>query len=138
MYSEQFKESLALVEAARDKNIALDPTRMTAEQKENVLSSFHPDYKKDEFAALQIGPNKGELVPKELAEILQAHSRISANDVCLDCPDYETDVLIIGGGGAGASAAIEAHEAGADVMVVTKLRMGLLNYNMQMPNPQWM
>ena len=72
MYSEQFKESLALVEAARDKNIALDPTRMTAEQKENVLSSFHPDYKKDEFAALQIGPNKGELVPKELAEILLA------------------------------------------------------------------
>ena len=127
MYSEQFKESLALVEAARDKNIALDPTRMTAEQKENVLSSFHPDYKKDEFAALRIGPNKGELVPKELAEILQAHSRITANDVCLDCPDYETDVLIIGGGGAGASAAIEAHEAGAKVMVVTKLRMGDAN-----------
>ena len=31
MYSEQFKESLKLVEAARDKNIALDPVRMTAE-----------------------------------------------------------------------------------------------------------
>ena len=127
MYSEQFKESLALVEAARDKNIALEPTRMTAEQKENVLSSFHPDYKKDEFVTLEIGPNKGELVPRELAEILQAHSRIIADDVCLDCPDYETDVLVIGGGGAGAAAAIEAHEAGADVMVVTKLRMGDAN-----------
>ena len=127
MYSEHFKESLALVEAARDKNIALDPTRMTAEQKENVLSSFHPDYKTDEFAVLTIGPNKGDKVPKELAEILQAHSRITADDVCLDNPDYETDVLIIGGGGAGASAAIEAHEAGADVMVVTKLRMGDAN-----------
>ena len=43
MYSEQFQASLALVEAAREKNIALDPTRMTAEQKETVLSSFHPD-----------------------------------------------------------------------------------------------
>ena len=36
MYSEQFKESLALVEASRDKNIALDPVRMTAEQKEKI------------------------------------------------------------------------------------------------------
>ncbi len=127
MYSEQFKESLALVEAAREKNIALEPTRMTAEQKETVLSSFHPDYKADEFSVLEIGPNKGDKVPKELAEILQAHSRITKDSVCLDNPDYETDVLIIGGGGAGASAAIEAHEAGASVMVVTKLRMGDAN-----------
>ena len=127
MYSEQFKDSLALVEAAREKNIALEPTRMTAEQKENVLSSFHPDYKADQFSVLTIGPNKGDKVPKELAEILQAHSRISADSVCLDTPDYETDVLVIGGGGAGAAAAIEAHEAGATVTVVTKLRMGDAN-----------
>ena len=127
MYSEQFKESLALVEAARDKNISLEPTRMTAEQKEKVLASFHPDYKVDEFSVLEIGPNKGDKVPKELAEILQAHSRITPDSVSLDTPDYETDVLVIGGGGAGASAAIEAHEAGADVMLVTKLRMGDAN-----------
>ena len=100
---------------------------MTAEQKEKVLASFHPDYKVDEFAVLEIGPNKGDKVPKELAEILQAHSRISADSVCLDNPDYEADVLVIGGGGAGASAAIEAHEAGAKVIVVTKLRMGDAN-----------
>ena len=89
MYSEQFKESLALVEASRDKNIALDPVRMTAEQKENVLASFHPDYKADQFSVLQIGPNKGDKVPTELAEILQAHSRISgacsARASCSDC-----------------------------------------------------
>ena len=127
MYSEQFKDSLALVEAARDKNISIEPVRMTAEQKENVLASFHPDYKVDEFSVLEIGPNKGDKVPKELAEILQAHSRITKESVNLDSPDYETDVLVIGGGGAGASAAIEAHEAGADVMVVTKLRMGDAN-----------
>ena len=105
MYSEQFQESLARVEASREKNIALDPVRMTAEQKENVLSSFHPDYKADQFEVLTIGPNKGDKVPRELAEILQAHSRITAESVCLDQPDYETDVLIIGGGGAGACGA---------------------------------
>ena len=127
MYSEQFMESLALVEASREKNIALEPARMTAEQKEKVLASFHPDYKADEFATLTIGPNKGDKVPKELAEILQAHSRITADSVCLDTPDLETDVLVIGGGGAGASAAIEADEAGAKVMLVTKLRMGDAN-----------
>ena len=127
MYSEQFRESLALVEAAREKNIALEPTRMTAEQKETVLASFHPDYRADQFSVLEIGPNKGDKVPKELAEILQAHSRITADSVCLENPDYETDVLVIGGGGSGASCAIEAHEAGAKVMVVTKLRMGDAN-----------
>ena len=127
MYSEQFKDSLALVEAAREKNIALEPTRMTAEQKQSVLTSFHPDYKADEFTTLSIGANKGDKVPKELAEILQAHSRISEDSVNLDAPDYETDVLVIGGGGAGAAAAIEANEAGARVTVVTKLRMGDAN-----------
>ena len=127
MYSEQFQNSIALVEAARDKNIALEPARMSAEQKEKVLASFHPDYKQDEFSVLTIGPNKGDKVPKELAEILQAHSRITKDSVDLTTPDYECDVLVIGGGGAGASAAIEAHEAGANVIVVTKLRMGDAN-----------
>ena len=127
MYSEKFQESLAAVEAAREKNIALEPTRMTAEQKETVLSSFHPDYKANEFSVLTIGPNKGDKVPKELAAMLQAHSRIEDTEIDLENPDYETDVLVIGGGGAGASAAIEANEAGASVMIVTKLRIGDAN-----------
>ncbi len=127
MYSEKYQESLAAVEAARAKNIALEPERMTAKQKEDLLAAYHPDYKVSEFSVLQIGPNKGDKVPHELAEMLQAHSRIAAKDIDLSAPDYETDVLIIGGGGAGTSAAIEAHEAGADVMIVTKLRMGDAN-----------
>ena len=36
-------------------------------------------------------------------------------------------MLVIGGGGAGASAAIEAHNAGANTMIVTKLRIGDAN-----------
>ena len=127
MYSKEFQESLAKVEAAREKNTVIEPVRMTAEQKQNVLSSFHPDYKTSEFSELKIGPNKGDKVPHELAEMLQAHSRITKDSVNLEAPDYETDVLVIGGGGAGASAAIEAHEAGANVMIVTKLRMGDAN-----------
>ncbi len=127
MYSEKFTESIKAVEAARDTNISLEPARMTAQQKEDLLKAYHPDYKQDEFEGLKIGPNKGEKVPCELAATLQAHSRIKAEDIDLTNPDYDVDVLIIGGGGAGASAAIEAHEAGADVMIVTKLRIGDAN-----------
>ena len=127
MYSEKFQKSLAAVEAARDKNIAYEPARMTAQQKEDLLAAYHPDYKQDEFDTLKIGPNKGDKVPKELAATLQAHSRITADSVDLTAPDYDVDVLIIGGGGAGASAAIEANEAGANVMIVTKLRIGDAN-----------
>ena len=127
MYSEKYQESLAAVSAARAKNIAMEPERMTAKQKEDLLAAYHPDYKVSEFSTLKIGPNKGDKVPHELCEMLQAHSRIKATDVDLTAPDYETDVLVIGAGGAGTSAAIEAHEAGANVMIVTKLRMGDAN-----------
>ncbi len=127
MYSEKFRESIEAVERAREENIAYEPARMTAKEKEDLLAAYHPDYKKSMFEELKVGPNKGEVVPHELAEMLQANARIKADDVNLDAPDYETDVLIIGGGGAGTSAAIEANEAGADVMIVTKLRMGDAN-----------
>jgi len=127
MYPIEFQESIKKVEAARAANVALDPARMTAQQKDDLLAKYHPDYKKSEFTTLQFGPNKGEQVPHELAEMLQAHSRIAADDVDLTNIAYDVDVLIIGGGGAGCSAAIEADEAGAKVMVVTKLRMGDAN-----------
>lgn len=127
MYSPELQDSLKAVEAAREANIAYEPKRMTAQEKDELLAAYHPDYKKSEFSTLQIGPNKGEKVPHELCEMLQAHSRISADDVDLDNVKYDVDVLIIGGGGAGASAAIEADKAGAKTMVVTKLRIGDAN-----------
>ena len=39
MYSEKFQKSIAAVEAAREKNIALEPQRMTAQQKEDLLAN---------------------------------------------------------------------------------------------------
>ena len=124
---DRFNELAKKVEAKRAENAAMEPRRMTADEKDALLAEFHPDYKQGEFTVLSVGPNKGEKVPTQLADLLQAHSRISADSVDLSAPDYDTDVLIIGGGGAGASAAIEADEAGVKAMIVTKLRIGDAN-----------
>ncbi len=127
MYPQELQESIKKVEAKRAENAALEPRRMTAEEKETLLATYHPDYKDGEFEVLKVGPNKGEKVPLELAALLQANSRIKDMDIDLTKVDYDVDVLVIGGGGAGSSAAIEADNAGAKVMVVTKLRMGDAN-----------
>ncbi len=128
MYQDQaMQESIRRVEAARAENVKLDPRRMTAEEKETLLATYHPDYRQDQFEVLKMGPNQGDKVPVELAALLQANSRIAGKQIDLSRPDYDVDVLIIGGGGAGASAAIEADNGGAKVLVVTKLRMGDAN-----------
>ncbi len=127
MYTNEMLESIKKVEATRASRIGVEPRRMTADEKEALLAAFHPDHIASQFATLEMGSNKGEKVPLELAEILQANSRINPADIDLSNPDYETDVLIIGGGGAGSAAAIMAHENGAEAMIVTKLRHGDAN-----------
>ena len=128
MYTDpKMLESIRKVEAAREANMKLDPRRMTAEEKDILLKTYHPDYREEEFETLTFGPSRGTKVPKELATLLQANSRILDKEINLDQPDIDTDVLIIGGGGAGASAAIEADDNGAKVTIVTKLRIGDAN-----------
>ena len=128
MYTDpKILESIKRVEARREENAKLDPRRMTAEEKEVLLRTFHPDYRENQFTELRIGPNKGGKVPLELAALLEGRSRLGEQLPSLTEPDYDADVLIIGGGGAGCSAAIEAHKAGAKVLLVTKLRTGDAN-----------
>ena len=127
MYTGELLASAKKVEAARDANLALEPARMTAEEKDSLLETWHPDYKTSEFEELKIGVNRGDKVPHELAALLEGCPRIGTGDVDLSKIDYDTDVLIIGGGGAGSSAAIEADKNGARCMIVTKLRIGDAN-----------
>ena len=102
MYTDpKMLESIRKVEAARAENIKLDPRRMTAEEKDVLLKTYHPDYRENQFTVLDFGPNKGEKVPTELAALLEGTSRILNKEIDLSCPDYDTDVLIIGAGGAG-------------------------------------
>ena len=127
MFTADMLESIKKVEATREERMKTEPRRMTAEEKEELLKAYHPDYRADGFAEIKVGPNKGQKAPKELTDLLHSNSRLLKDKVDITKVDYETDVLVIGGGGAGSSAAIEAHEAGADVMIVTKLRIGDAN-----------
>lgn len=133
MYPEYMKPSLDKVAQSRNKRFELAKSgkpvfpSMSAEEREEVLLKFHPDYKPDSRRKIRIGPNKGELITTEVADILETHSRISPDVFDLSVPDYETDILIIGGGGAGTAAAIIAMQQGAKSIISTKLRLGDAN-----------
>ena len=99
------------------------PARELDMDEQQLLSRFHPDHRCETFTTLNVGPNKGERCHTQLAELLQADSRIDASDLAGVCIE-ETDVLVIGGGGAGCAAALTAAESGARVILATKLRLG--------------
>lgn len=119
--------SIGQVEKTREARMKTEPRRMTAQEKDDLLRQYHPDYREDGFVVLQAGSNKGSKVPRELGALLQGESRVLHLKQNFDSADYEADVLIIGAGGAGCSAALEAQAAGASVLMVTKLRMGDAN-----------
>jgi succinate dehydrogenase/fumarate reductase flavoprotein subunit len=133
MYPEYMRPSLEKVTQSRNKRFELAKSGkpvfppMTAEEREDVLSKFHPDYKTESRRKIRIGPNKGDLITTEVADMLESHSRISPDLFNLTSPDYETDILIIGGGGAGTAAAIIAMHNGAKSIISTKLRLGDAN-----------
>ncbi len=90
---------------------------------EQLLKEFHPDHRHETITTLQVGPNKGDRCHKQIADVLQADSRIDAADLA-GARIKETDVLVIGGGGAGCAAALMAVESGAKVILATKLKLG--------------
>ena len=127
MYGNYLDDAAKIVAEKREENLKFEHVRLTAEEKDDLLLKFHPDRIKSQFEELKIGPNKGQKAPIELAKMLEAKPRIEPEHIDLNHVDYETDVLVIGGGGAGTSAAIMASEAGAKVLLVTKLRVGDAN-----------
>lgn len=126
-YTQEQLDSMKKVEASREQRVGAELRRMTAEEKQTLLQNFHPDYIESAYETLQVGVNKGDKVLHELANLLQGKSRVLDMNINLDEVAYDVDVLVIGGGGAGCSAAIEADNKGAKVLVVTKLRVGDAN-----------
>ncbi len=127
MYPPGLQENIAKVEAGREERFKVAFKRITLEEKNPLLKTYHPDYVEGAMRVIQVGPNKGEKAPNELVDLLEGNSRLDPAKVDLNKIDYDMDVLIIGGGGAGASAALLAQENGANVLLVTKLRLGDAN-----------
>ncbi len=129
-YPDYMEESIKKVEETREERIDKTYERMSSSEADKVLQNFHPDYKEEGKDTLQIGPSKGQKVPTELSKLLRAHSRIDPSEIDLTQIDYDVDVLIIGGGGAGTVAALWATYEGIkpeDILISTKLRHGDAN-----------
>jgi succinate dehydrogenase / fumarate reductase flavoprotein subunit len=129
-YPESMRPSLKLLEATRAERMREAMPRMDAEEKTALLNAFHPDYRPEGMREVRIGPNKGDRVPIELADQLEAKSRIDPATFDLTSIHSEVDVLVIGGGGGGSTAALVAQEQGASVLLATKLRHGDSNTTM--------
>ena len=104
MYGNYLDEAAKIVAAKREENLKFEHARLTADEKDALLKEYHPDRIASQFEELKIGPNKGQKAPIELAAMLQAKPRFEPEHIDLAHVDYETDVLVIGGGGAGTSA----------------------------------
>ena len=134
MYPEYMEESLRKVVQTRPARLELarktDPVYppMNAKERRKVLEDFHPDFKEEALRKVRVGPNKGEKLTTEVADMLESHSWLRSEQVDLKNPDFETDLLIIGGGGAGCNAALVAmQQHGVRSLIATKLRMGDAN-----------
>ena len=100
---------------------------LTLAEREERLRAYHPDYQAESRREIRVGPNKGYAIYHEIVDLLEAKSRIDPDTIDLSKIAYETDVLVIGGGGAGTAAALLAQEHGAKVIIANKLRHGDAN-----------
>jgi succinate dehydrogenase/fumarate reductase flavoprotein subunit len=126
-YTPAMRESIERVEATRSARLEETWPMMTPVEKQEILRAFHPDYKPESMRELRVGPGKGMRTPHELADLMEGHSMLRDVELDLEQIDYDTDVLIIGAGGAGSAAALLAREQGAQVLIATKLRHGDAN-----------
>lgn len=112
------EEALRLYKEKRD-NVAL-PAEVDVPE---LLKAYHPDHDESSMDLLKVGVNSGDRCHKQLLKLLQSDAVIDEAHLA-GASVFETDVLVIGGGGAGCAAALVAAEKGARVILATKLRLG--------------
>ena len=131
-YTPQLKEQIKAVEKTRAARVERKKNDQEFEavpvaQREEILKKYHPDFISGTRREIKVGPSKGYAIANEYVDIIEARSRLDPDKIDLTKINYETDILVIGGGGAGNSAALLARENGAKVILATKLRNGDAN-----------
>jgi succinate dehydrogenase / fumarate reductase flavoprotein subunit/L-aspartate oxidase len=126
MYPAELIGPIELVVSTREQRKAQTWPRLGDAERNQLLKTYHPDYKESAFRNLRVGSNKGDRVTHEFADLLESFSDLDHARIKLQ-PDHSTDVLVLGGGGAGVTAALFAESLGARVLLATKLRLGNSN-----------
>jgi len=125
-YPEPMYESIKLVHQTRANRMREKLGPMSLEEREEVLK-IHPDYAPGGKRRIAIGPNKGDIGPNEVVDLLEAYPLVDDGAIDLTRIDYEPDIFIIGSGLAGMTAAIWAMNSGEapkNILLATKLRLG--------------
>ena len=119
------KASLEKVEETRKKRRDQSAPAISDDEAQKLIQEYHPDYVGNE-RKIHVGPNAdSDPFPMELADLLESDSPVPKD--FQPNVDIETDVLIIGGGGAGVTAALGLTDSGLTVHLATKLRLGDTN-----------
>ncbi len=131
-YTPDLMELIKKVEKTRPERVARKKDgqefpALTLDERKVRLEKYHPDFRIGALRELKVGPSKGYEVAQEIADTFESRSRVDPDKIDLGEVHYETDVLVIGGGGAGTAAALIAQEHGARVIIATKLRHGDAN-----------
>src|SRR4030065_1335145 len=116
-YTSELKELIKKVEATRTARIEKkrrgeEFPLLSLKEGEERLKKYHPDFREGSRREIRVGPNKGYAISPEIVALLEAKSRVNPDLIDLSKIAYETDILILGGGGAGTSAALTDQENG--------------------------
>jgi len=128
-YTPELEKLIKKVEATRPARVEMARKNehfpaLSLKERGEVLNEYHPDCQNEGKRSVKAGPNKGDILQDGVARLLESKPVVKPENIDLAKVDYETDVLVIGGGGAGTSAALMASEKGAKVIIATKLRHG--------------
>lgn len=129
-YPEYMYESIKLVEAKRESNLSKQVKPMSLEERDGVLRRFHPDYMEGTRREVRVGIDRGKSMYNGIVDLLESRSALDPKKVDLSRIDFDVDILIIGGGGAGTVAALFANDHGVlrdRILIITKLRHGDAN-----------
>ncbi len=131
-YTPELKNFIKVVEKTRPARVLRKKRgeefqAIPVDKRQDILQKYHPDFIEGTRRKIKVGPSNGYAIANEYVDILETKSRVDPDKIDLTEIAMETDVLIIGGGGAGNSASIMARENGAQVILATKLRNGDAN-----------